>query len=495
MYKGLIISLLAIAVLVGIAADRTPDTSSELYPLASAIGWVGGHNRELKADLTGAGVKPVNVVQIGSSTVPRTPPAIMLHIGAVTRVFKDIVGRELDGADLPKLSWWVNFLGVLPWALILFLALYNLAGSFGCVEPYEKLTAAWAAIMGSLAVGWFGNVSTYLPVAALSSLSIYFLLTGIKNNKPMHLLGAGLLIGLSGAAHPSGWTWAVLGPVYLFITLTGSSGKNFIKFLTFMLLGLIISIVVVLAGNFLFFGTILPVQFIDVQAPDLGPAQLTALAWHDIIGWNGILWLSPLIIPGIIGLTRRGEKNATDIPLMFLIGVTAIILLSWGISEDSRVIAENENFPPEFAVVPLELNEGQFSLVEMESSQGSDAERRAYYEMVFSRTDVFLFNGGRPVGIPVFLQGAVLLSLIGWCRFVGSRVSGSIVWVLVRLGGFFGLVTSQAPYGGVSGYYLFMGMILDQSGDPVYSKNPFLEALLSVTTRLAELWPSGVVRF
>jgi len=495
MHKGLIISLLAVALVVGIVSDRTPDTSPELYPLASAIGWVEGHGRALDAGLLGAGIKPVNTMEMGRSIITRTPPAMMLYYGAVTRIFHDIVGRDLDGADLPRLSWWINFLGVLPWALILFFALYRLAGIFGCVEPSSRLTAAWASVMGSLCVGWFGTVSPYLPVAALTSLGIFFLLSGVGNSKPINLFFAGILFGISGAAHPSGWIWAVLGPAYLFITLTGPSAKDSGKSLVFMLAGLVISIAIVLAGNFLFFASVMPVQFINVEPADFDSGRLIALAWHDIIGWNGILWLSPLIIPGIIGLLNRGNRLTADTPLLLLIGVTAVILIPWGISEDSRVIGEQERLHPAFAVVPIELTEGKFSIVEMEPAQGSEAESRAYYEMVFQRTDVFIFNGGRGVGLPIFIQASCLLSLIGWIRFVGTRISGSVIWVLVRLGGLAGIIISMAPYGGVSSYYLYIGLILNGQGTPVYGQAPFIEALMAMMVRLAELWPSGVVQF
>jgi len=48
---------------------------------------------------------------------------------------------------------------------------------------------------------------------------------------------------------------------------------------------------------------------------------------------------------------------------------------------------------------------------------------------------------------------------------------------------------------GVSSYYLYIGLILNGQGTPVYGQAPFIEALMAMMVRLAELWPSGVVQF
>ena len=54
---------------------------------------------------------------------------------------------------------------------------------------------------------------------------------------------------------------------------------------------------------------------------------------------------------------------------------------------------------------------------------------------------------------------------------------------------------SQAPYGAVSDYYMYIGLIIDRNQLPVTGHVPVLEALLAVILRLAEFWPSGVITF
>jgi len=343
MQRAYIISFLIIVVLVALLAGREPSTSAELLPTASAVGWVEGSGRDLKPELTGSGVRPAHVVKIGSSYIPRTPPAMMLFYGGVCRVYREVVGRPLEGADIPKLSWWINFLGVLPWALFLFAGLRRLAILWGMDERSEPDMAAWAVMAGSLAFGWLGVVSPYLPLAAIACwLVVIVLEAAIEPHRRMMFIG-GLLAGLAGAAHPAGWIWVVWGIFLLFVSSPKGISQARQTLLTiYFAVAAAAGIVLCLLGNALFFGTPLPVQLIDIQPLDFDMNNLLALLWHDLIGWNGLLWLSPLVVPGIARIAS-GDSNLMGGPaMMLLITLAAVALMAWGISADARLIDEME---------------------------------------------------------------------------------------------------------------------------------------------------------
>jgi len=496
MRYALIISLLVLLVLVGLLADRKPDNALELYPLASAVGWVEGQGRSLDTDLIGVGIRPTGVVQIGSSYVPRVSPPVMLHYGAVVRAYRSAIGRPLDGADIPRLSWWINFLGTAPWALLLFAALRRLATIIGVTDDRKAIVAAWAAMAGSLAFGWLGVVSPWLPAASLAAWTVVLVLKNMENPKFTGLMLAGFLAGLAGAGHPSGWVWIVWGAFLMFVSAPSDPEKSRqTQMLSAYVIGAAISLVILFAGNFLFYGSPLPVQFIDTQPIIMPVPVFISVIWHDLIGWNGIIWLSPLVIVGLYKISGFTPALPGRQVTIFLLGLAALVLLVWGITEDVRLISENERIPTEFMVLPVELASGKISMVQLGGTEGGFEEQRAYYERLVARTDIFLWTGGRPVGLPVFLPVAVLLALFGWCSLSLSRIQAFWNWTGVRFGGLIGLVMSQAPYGAISDYYMYFGLILDRNQVPVTGHVPVIEALLSVAVRLAELWPSDVVTF
>ncbi len=496
MRYAFIISLFALLVLVGLLADRNPDNALELYPLASATGWVEGHGRSLDTDLVGVGIRPTNVVQIGTSYVPRVSPSMMLHYGIVARVYRDAIGRSFDGADIPGLSWWVNFLGVAPWALLLFGALSRLAVVFGVTDDKKAIMAAWAAMAGSLAFGWLGVASPWLPAAALAAWSIYLVLSSLDKPQIGKLVLAGLLAGFAGAGHPSGWVWIVWGVFLMFVAAPSGSEKSLQgRLIPGFALGAVVSIVICMVGNVLFFGTVAPVHFIDTQPYNMNFPWLIAVAWHDLVGWNGILWLSPLVIIGLIKLSGYAPVLPGRQVTVFLILLATLVLLVWGVMEDVRLIGENERIVADFTVLPIEMTSGDLAIVQIGAAEGGFEEQRAYYERLVARTDIFLWTGGRSAGLPIFLPAAVLLALFGWCSIGLSKLQAFWNWAGARFGGLIGLVMSQAPYGAVSDYYMYIGLIIDRNQLPVTAHVPILEALLAVVLRLAEFWPSGVVTF
>ncbi len=490
MLRAYIISLILIAILVGILADWQPDTAAELYPVASSIGWVEGHGRALKPDLIGQGIRPAHVVKIGTSILPRTSPVMMLHYSAVCRIYRDAVGRSPDGADIPRLSWWIQFAGVLPWALLLFGGLYRLAGLWGKIDGMKRIWAVWAAIAGSLAFGWFGVMSPYLPVAALSCWTVALVFGSEKSKSPAPLIIAGLLAGLSGGWHPTGWVWIVWGLFFLFVaSSSGSSPSRQTLSAVSFGIAAAVGVVFVLIGNYVFFGNPLPVQWIDLQPVRMNIGELVSLCWHNSFGWNGIFWLSPLVLAGFFAFRWKPDEVTGGEIGVFLIGVIAVVLFTWGIADDARLTGEIENIRPEFQVLPVELVDGEFKLVQLGAQQGSQEEREAYYEHLYARTDIFNWSGGRPAGIPIFFPVACMLALLGWCRLGAGRFQEGWNWVGVRIGGLLGLIMSQAPYGTITDAYMYLGW------PPSSGQIPILEAMLAVAIKLAELWPSGVVTF
>jgi len=490
MPRANLVSLLLIVVLVAVLADREPDTSAELFPLASAVGWVEGHGRDIKPDLVGVGIRPPRVVRIGSGYVPRTPPAAMLCNAGVCKIYRGIVGRPLDGADIPKLSWWINFLSVLPWALLLFGALRRLAVLWGQDEGTGPEWAAWAVMCGSLALGWFGVASPYLPVAALGIWTVVLILEASVNPSLGMMIVAGLMAGFSGAAHPSGWLFVLWGVFYLFATPPAMYlPEKQTRLLTCFAGAAAVAVVVTLIGNAIFFGSPLPVQFMDMQPPYLDFGPLARLAWHDLVGWNGVLWLAPLVLAGIARMMSAPDKVLGGPVMMFLLALLAIAFLTWGVVDDSRLTNEIEQVPLELSVIPVELSGGEFSMVQIGSSGESIEERRSRFERLIERTDVLLWIGGRSPGIPLFLPAAVLLAMLGWCWRDVTRFWSGWTWAGVRWGGLMGLFMSQAPYGSVSDLFFYLGLL------PGSGHIPILEAILAVSIRLAEYWPSGIISF
>ncbi|MCX6645379.1 MAG: hypothetical protein NTY09_03345, partial [bacterium] len=275
MRRAYSISLIIIVLLAGFLAKSKPDTASELFPLASAIGWVEGNGRALHTEFIGSGIRPANVVKIGSDYVPRTPPALVLYYGAVAKVYSGIVRRPLDGADLPKLSKWVNFLGVIPWALLLFGGLVNLAISFGCSGGTKPIWAAWAAIAGSMAFQWFGSVSVYLPAAAISVWVMALIFRDFPKIVVKNLIYAGILAGFSGLFHPVGWLMLIFGLFYLFISAPeDGDDKSQARGAIFFGLSAVIPVIIALSMNFVFFGSLLPVQWVDLTPITLSIGSL-----------------------------------------------------------------------------------------------------------------------------------------------------------------------------------------------------------------------------
>lgn len=491
--RAYVISLLILVLLVGILAKTKPGTAAEMFPLASAVGWVEGNGRALGTDFIGTGIRPAQVVKIGRNFIPRTTPVLMMYYGAVTRVYSEIVDRPLDGADIPMLSWLVNFLGILPWALFLFGGLVRLAKYWGCEDGTKPVWAAWAVIAGSLAFQWFGTMSPFLPVTALSVWVLVLLFEFEKKQTVKSLVIAAILAGISGMFHPSGWLWLIFGLFYLFVSTSESMDeKRQMKNVVIFGITAFVPVIIALVLNYLFFGTLLPVQMIDLQPITMAPGRIIQLIWHDIIGWNGLIWLSPLVVTGIF-VMLLGSKDITGGSIvLFLVGMVAVILLVWGIGDDARLIAENESIRAEFLILPIELNSGRFQMVQLPTETGGYEEQQAFYERLFARTDVFLWTGGRSAGIPVFLPVAVILAILGWCRANGSVYLRAWNWAGVRFGGLLGLIISQAPYGAASELYLQASM--DWVAQ-LLTHTPVLEAILAVSLRLAELWPSSVVKF
>jgi len=496
MRRAYTISLLVIVALAGLLADRHPDTAAELYPLAGAIGWVEGSERALSPELVGAGVHPMYAIRVGARYVPRTPPPLMLYYGLSCRLYRDAVARPLDGADIPKLSGWINFLGVLPWAILLFGGLFRLSGLFGCPDGTKRIWAAWAAMAGSLALGWLGVVSVYLPVAALGCWTAAFVLEGKKKPSAGLLVLAGLLGGLAGVTHPTGWLWVVWGVFLLIVSPPSgiSAARQAFCTVSFAISAALV-ILLSLVGNHLFFGSPLPVQWIDLQPITMGAGGLIRLVWHDLAGWNGILWLSPLLIPGLVRLVEKPNGIPGGSTLLLITGLLAMTLFVWGVVDDARLIGELDRIHPQLRVLPIELTGGKLEIVPPGNAQGGAEEQRADFERLVARTDIFLWTGGRPVGLPVFMPVACVLALLGWHRSTLSRFRQGWGWIAVRIGGLLGLIMSQAPYGSISDYSVYVGYVLNQAGAPVHGNAPIVEAVLAIAIRLAELWPSGVVTF
>lgn len=490
MRRAYAISLVIIVLLAAFLAKSKPDTAGELFPLASAVGWVKGNGRSLDTDFIGSGIRPVHVVKIGRDYIPRTPPAVMLYYGSAVRTYSEIVNRPLDGADLPVLSKWVNFIGVVPWALILFGGLVNLAMCLGDREGTKPVWAAWAAVAGSMAFQWFGSVSVFLPATALSVWVMVLVFRDHPKINTGNLALAGILGGFSGLFHPVGWLFLVFSLFYLFVSAP-DAGDEKAQTRGVMIFGLsaVVPILITLLLNFLFFGTVLPVQWIDMQPITLSIGSLIQLIWHDLIGWNGVIWMAPMVAVGIFILVAKKAEFRWGPTVVFLLGMMAVIVLVWGIADDARLISENAGIQADFRVMPIELTAGKFQIVQLASASGNLEDQRAFYERLYQRTDIFLWMGGRTAGLPVFLPIGVILSMIGWCGLGAGRFSNAWSWAGVRIGGLITLITSQAPYGSISDMVIQGGFLQNTGHVPV------IEAVLAVSIRLAEMWPSGVVNF
>jgi hypothetical protein len=414
----------------------------------------------------------------------------MLFYGAVCKVYRQAADRPLDGADLPRLCWWINFLGVLPWALLLFGALVALARFWGVGEGAGAIWAGWAGMAGSLVFGWLGVTSVHLPTAALACWTVALVLGARKRLSIAALVLAGLCGGFAGAAHPAGWVWVAWGLFLLFIVPPEGVGSGRQALLTAGFgfaagAGIVVSSI----GNMFFFGSPMPVQWMDLQPISLDLGGLLRLAWHDLVGYNGVLWLSPLIVPGVAALRGGANDEAGRAAMRFLVGLAAVVLLVWGIADDARVVSEIESIRPQLLLLPVELTGGRFEIVELGQAAGGQEEAKEYFERLYGRTDVYYWQGGRSPGLPIFLPAAVILGLLGWCRAAGSRIWTGWVWLGARWGGVMGLVMSQAPFGSAAAAYVYVGSAA--GGD----RAPILQALLAVSAKLAELWPSGVVGF
>ncbi|MFH1675883.1 MAG: hypothetical protein ABIC40_02575, partial [bacterium] len=439
--------------------------------------------------LVGAGVKPVGTFKVGSSLVTRTPPILMIYYGAVVKIYRGSVDRPLDGVDLPKLCWWLNFIGVLPWALILFFALIRLGKIFGAEKGTAPIWAAWAGMAGTLVFGWFGTVNEWLPTAALSMWCVALVIEGKRNPRAFAFVLAGIAGGLAGLFNPSGWLWAVWAIFYLLVSPTDSDDSSQARFVTYFTLSALAGVILSAVGGFFFYGKPLPVQWIDLQPITMDTGALLRLLWHDLIGLNGIIWLAPLTIPGFFALVKSRDSLHEAGLLKFLIGLIVLVFLVLAIGDDARVISEDHRVPAALRLVPVELVDGNFAIVNMGKQEGTEKEYQAYLEAMFRRTDLFYWQCGRSPGLPMFLTASILLGMIGWCGLAGRRFWANWNWLGVRFGGMIGLVMSQAAYGGSVEMARYMGALAGNGSIPI------AEALISVSIKLAELWPSGVVRF
>lgn len=488
MHRAHIISVLILVGLVALAAGHQPRTAAEFFPIASALNMVEGKGAGLTPELIGAGIRPAHLVRAGNQYVPRTPPVMMGYYWFMVKNYRQAVGRPLDGPDLPKLMWQINFWGALPWVILLYGALIRLGANFR-KDGTGNVWGAWAAIAGSLAFGWFGSPSEFLPTAALGIMSAALLMESMQKKSIGKLLASGICSGLAGMWHPCGWLWAVWGLATIFVSLPQGSGagRSSASIAVFGS-GAGFWIVVSCFINAKIFGIPLPVQMIDVQPIDFDTGEYARLIWHDIVGWNGIIWLAPLVVPGMVALVAGYGETDPHGSNRILLGFVMLAMLVWGIADDARIISDIGNVRKEFRVAPVELINGQFAMVQIgRLNEDEDASR--YLERLLSRTDIILGNGGRPVGIPTFLGAALFLGIIGWFRISSSRFWNTWMWIGVRWGGFAGLIVSQAPYGSISEMVKYIGMIASDG------RVPFLESMLAFSVRLAELWPSGVVRF
>jgi hypothetical protein len=493
MRRAYLISLLLILVLTGLLSRRTADTAPEFLPLASAIGFVEGYGRAIEPETLAAGVRPSHSVRIGTSIVPRTPPAMFLHIALVTRIYRTVTGHPIDDSGLPELIWLINFSVTSLWTLILFGAIHRLALFWkpDSVSDFFAVEVSWAAIAGSLALGWFGVESVYLAMAALCVWNFVLILESFEKPSTGKLLLAGLCGGFAGAAHPAGWVFPIVGLLAMFIggeseeDNSKGPGSGLAAYISMLVLGMLIA----LAGNFQFFGTFAPVQAIDRAPLNFEGGFLPGAIYQDILGFNGIIWLCPLILPGIVALAKGAapKHNISSIRLALMLALVAT--LSWGIAEDMIVQTENEMVPGDFRVLFVEINNGHFSLVDIGGQVTTPEEVQAYYERLHARTDIFVYQLGRASGIPIMLPILLILGIYGVSCFRENKFWNSWIWVGVRIGALLGLVMSQAPYGSVTGLVQYTGQAI------VDSSIPILESLLALCIRVAELLQSGVVSF
>ncbi|MCX6645474.1 MAG: hypothetical protein NTY09_03825, partial [bacterium] len=254
-------------------------------------------------------------------------------------------------------------------------------------------------------------------------------------------------------------------------------------------LSAVIPVIIALSMNFVFFGSLLPVQWVDLTPITLSIGSLMQLIWHDLAGWNGILWLAPLTGVGVYVVLKGRERIKLDSTVIFLIGILAVVAFMWGYADDARMIGENEGIQQEFRIMPIELVAGKFQIVQLAGESGDVADQRAFYERLYIRTDVFLWMGGRTAGLPVFLPIGIILALLGWCGMGGGRFVNAWSWAGIRVGGLIALIISQAPYGAIS------DLAIKGAAIPNPGHIPVIEAVIAVMMHLAELWPSGVVNF
>ncbi|HDS30265.1 MAG TPA: hypothetical protein ENN67_04390 [Firmicutes bacterium] len=490
--RAYLISLIAIAVIAGFLARSDADTSAELMPLVAGVSWVEGRGPSIDSDILPVRVRPTHVIQARNNLRPRTSPVMMLYYGGMCRMYRDSVGRSLDGTDLPKLIWLINFFGVLLWAFLLFGGMVRLARIWGLNEGAKPIWASWAAMSGSMAFGWFGVVSPYLPVAALACWTLALLLEARSSGKIFIAGMAGILAGLSGAWEPSGWIWIVWGLFLMFVSPWKGIAQNrqYVMITVFGIMSAV-GVAIALIGNSIFFGSPLPVQWMPRSGVELDAVEdIFRLVWHNTVGFNGLLWLAPLVLPGLIALSRSHDKSVETAVLRFMLGLAALTLFVWGISDDAGLRGEINAIDPAFHILPVELSNGEFGIVLLSGESGTMSDYRAYFEQLIQRKDIFYSTISRSPGMPVFLPIALILSLFGLCNAGMTRFLDNLSWVGVRWSFFLGLIMSRAPYGMAPGVALYlMGRGIDSTGMPI------MGSLLAVSLKLSEIWPSGVVTF
>jgi len=415
-----------------------------------------------------------------------------VYNAVMVKVYTAISGRSLDSADIPKVSWWINFAAVAPWAIFLYLGMLKLAGIWERRGGIHMHWAAWASMAGSMAFGWFGMAGVYLPVAAISVWLFSIVIDSDKKIGVGRYLLAGLGGGLSGMYHPSGWLFAIWGVLYMSIgSGNGQAGKSRMTGIRFLAIGAIVGMLISLGLNWLFFGRITPVQWISsgqMLNPGTVGGFLRQLA-GDLVGWNGIIWLAPLAIAGVLRLAGSADNDKSGSVFRLTTGILVAVLLVWGVAEGARNVAVNDSIPVQLKIMPVEVEAGTFKIVDLGPSSGSEEDRNAYFERVVNRTDVFVWNGGRSPGIPVMMPVLLILALYGWCSAGDSGFRAWWKWIGVRFGLIFGLIASQAAWGNISEAYLWVGTL------PNAGHMPMLEAVFAVAIRIAEWLPSGIITF
>lgn len=492
MRYAFLISLLLLTTLCGFLARRSADTSAELLPVVSAIEWVETGNRAIPPEMIPAGVQPANSMRIGKSLLPRTPPIIAIQNFLIVKIYRDLSGHKIADNDLPSLIWLYNVLGIVPWALFLFLGIRRFSeflrtDSDG--NTSSSIEISWAAISGAMVFGWLGSSGIYLPMTALAVWSILLLIEAFRKFSFAKFLVAGLCAGFAGSLHPSMWAIIILGIFSLSIDPDENGKGNLTKSIIAFGLGGLAAAGLSLVSNAIFYGTIAPVQFIKPVLIKHDIFELMRLIWHDTVGLNGIVWLCPLFLSGIFAMGGKGISiKLSQAMKLFLVLFSAVILF-WGIADSARTESENRSINENFRMIPVELVDGNFTIVNLSGASGGIDEAKAYFELLHSRTDVFFSLGGRPAGIPLAVPMLLIFSVMGLVGMRSGTFGSGFNWAAIRIGGFWGLIMSQAPWGTSAEAFIYTGRVVGQGNIPI------MEALLSVSIRLAELWPSGIITF